>query len=372
MYFRDIIGQSKVKERLWTSANNSRIPHAQLFLGPEGSGNLAMAIAYARYILCNDRMPQDACGVCPTCLKIDKLVHPDLHFSFPVILSSRMAVSNDALTQWREAVLEEPYLNTSYWYQKLGEEKKQGVINVKESDEIVKKLALKSFEGGYKIMIIWMPELLNISASNKLLKILEEPPAKTLFLLVANDQEQLIQTILSRTQLVKMSRLSDEEVTSGLLDHMSVDGMQAPSIGRIADGNYLKAKTLVREGEADHDNFNLFRDWMRLCFRKDVKGAVNWVDELAGLGRERQKSLLNYGLHLFRECLVGNYSNEDLVRLDGEEMAFSGKFSNYIKSGNILPLYEEFNTAHYHVERNANPKILFLDLSFKVFKWINK
>lgn len=369
MYFKDVIGQDKIKARLVKSAQDGRIPHAQLFLGPEGSGNLAAAVAYARYILCPNHTDEDACGECPSCSKIDQLAHPDLHFSFPVVQSSKVSVTNDVLPQWREALKEEPYMNTGWWYQKLGEDKKQGIINVKESDEIVKKLVLKSFEGGYKVMIIWMPELLNIAASNKLLKIIEEPPEKTLFILVAKDHEQIIQTILSRTQLVKFNRLKDDEVAAGLTNAPVAQGA---SIARIADGNFFRARMMVNEGEGNHDNFNHFRDWMRLCFKKDVKGAVYWAEEIASMGRERQKSLLNYGLHIFRECLIGNYTSEELVRLDGTELAFSGKFSNYVRSHNILPLYEEFNKAHYHVERNANPKILFLDLSFKIFKWINK
>lgn len=372
MYFKDLIGQEKVKERLTRSISDQRIAHAQLFLGNEGSGNLLGALAYARMLLCQNPGEEDACGECPSCQQIDQLAHPDLHFSYPVILSSRVAVSNDAITEWRKALKHHPYMNTNYWYQQMGEDKKQGVINVKESDDIVRKLTLKSFTGGYKVMIIWMPELLNISASNKLLKIIEEPPAKTVFLLVAQDHEKIIQTILSRTQLVKFGRATDEQITNGLLDRVHVPADRAATIARIADGNFHQAFVMASEGEANQDNFNLFRDWMRLCFRKDVKGAVNWADEIATKGRERQKALIGYSLHVFRECLVGNYGGQEVMRLDGEEMDFGVKFSDFVKSTNILPLFQEFNDAAYHVERNANPRILFLDLSFKIFKHINR
>jgi len=288
------------------------------------------------------------------------------------VLSSKTKVSDDILAEWRKAVIENSYLTTASWYQSLGEEKKQGVISVRESDDILRKLSLKSYEGGYKIMILWMPELLNIAAANKLLKIIEEPPSGTLFLLVANDHEQLLATILSRTQLVKFARLSETEIAMGLRDHIQISTEAADNISRLADGNFFEALQLSRGSRSEEPHFMQFRDWMRVCFRKDVKGAVYWADEIAGVGRERQKRLLTYGMHVFRECMMGNYVGDEELRMVGDERGFALKFAPFVKSTNLIELTEVFNEAHYHIERNANARILFLDLSFKVFRLLSR
>jgi DNA polymerase-3 subunit delta' len=370
MFFKDIIGQQNIKERLIRSVRDNRISHAQLFLGPEGCGNLPLALAYAQYVMCKDRQETDSCGTCPSCLKFRTLGHPDVHFSYPVILSAKVKVANDVVSTWRDAIDEQPYMTASYWYEKLGEDNKQGVIGVKGSDEIVKKLVLKSYEGDYKIMIIWLAEAMNIAAANKLLKIIEEPPNKTLFLLVSVDHEKIISTILSRTQLIKINKLKDEEVTAALVQKNSVGEQEAMSIASLADGNYLRALKLLEEKHEANFNFEHFRNWMRLCFKHDVLGTIDWVDTIATLGRERQKNFLQFGLHIFRQSIAGSYGSEDMIRLQGEELGFAKKFAPFINGKNILKLSEEFNTAHYHIERNANPKILFLDLSFKLFRLI--
>ena len=372
MRFSDVIGQEQVKARLLETVKEGRVSHAQLFLGPEGSGNLASALAYARYILCQQRKEDDACEECHACQMSAKLTHPDLHFSFPVILSSKVSVSDHLVADWRKAVLEMPYMTTGWWYNFLGEEKKQGVIGVKESDDVVRKLSLKSYEGGYKIMVLWCPELLNTAAANKLLKIIEEPPAGTLFLLVAGDHEKILPTILSRTQMVKFSRLSREQITQGLQSQLSLPGEQAEALALLADGNYFEALQLAKHGNEEQVHFVQFRNWMRICFRKDVKGAVYWADEMASQGREKQKRLLAYALHLFRECVIGNYVGDEQVRLAGQERDFTLNFAPYVKSTNLLDLTEAFTDAHQHVERNANARILFLDLSFKVFRLLNR
>lgn len=326
-----------------------------------------MALAFSRYLLCQDRSETDACGECPSCVKLDQLAHPDVHFVFPVILSAKTRTSDDILPEFRKAVQEHPYMGVSWWYNFLGEEKKQGVISVRDSDDVVKKLSLKAFEGGYKIMIIWMPEMLNIAAANKLLKIIEEPPERTLFILVAEHHEKLLATIISRTQQVRLPALKDEDVVQELRKRQ-VDPNRAADIARISNGNLHKAIETASKGADDQETFMRFRDWMRLCFKKDVKGAVRWVDEIATLGREKQKTLLVYAMHIFRECMIGNYTHEDMVRLAGSELEFSKGFAQFIKGSNILQLTEAFNEACFHIERNANPRILFLDLSFKVFR----
>ncbi len=368
MYFNNIIGQEEAKHHLLQTVKEGRISHAQLFLSPQGTGGLPLAIAYARYVLCSNKQEQDACGQCPSCVQLDKLAHPDLHFAYPVVLSSKVKVSDDVLPAWREAVLERPYMSANWWYEQLGEDKKQGVLGVAESAEIVRKLALKSFEGGYKVMIIWMAELMNTAAANKLLKIIEEPPEKTLFVLITENHEDILPTIISRTQLLKLNKIKEPTIATALQQAYGLEVTEANAFARLAEGSYFEAGKLVEEREEENQNFVQFRDWMRICFRRDVGEAIRWVDSMAGIGREKQKSFLRYGLHIFRQCIVGNYGDEQLVRLNGTELEFSKKFAPFLNGNNMVALVEEFDTAHYHIERNANPKILFLDLSFKVFK----
>ena len=371
MLFRSVIGHHEIKNKLIKSVNNGRISHAQLFLGPEGSGNLAMVLAYVQYLFCVDRKEDDSCGVCPSCLKISKLVHPDVHFSFPFIAKKKEDISNNYIVPFRDAVLNDPYLNLIKWYAELGEEKKQGIINVYESAEISKKLSLKAYEGGYKVSLIWMPENLNIPAANKLLKILEEPPDKTVIILVANESEKMLKTILSRTQLVKIPRLRNEEITNGLIDKFEMEHDLAENLAAMSDGNYLIARENALNVGSVNENFELFRDWMRLCFKKDIKGVTGWVQKIAAIGREKQKHFLTYGLHLIRQCAVLNYGVENLVNMGGDERVFMQKFSPFITHKNLQDYISAFNLAYQHIQRNANPRILFTDLSFEVLIMLN-
>ena len=371
MLFRSVIGHQEIKDKLIKSIKNGRISHAQLFLGPEGSGNLAMALAYVQYLFCEDRKEDDSCGVCSSCLKISKLAHPDLHFSFPFIAKKKDDISNNYIDPFREAVLDNPYLNQINWYSQLGEEKKQGIINVAESAEISKKLSLKAYEGGYKVSLIWTSENLNISAANKLLKLLEEPPDKTVIILVANESERMLKTILSRTQLVKIPRLSNEEITNGLIDKFEMEHDLAENLAAMSDGNYFMARENALNVGSSNENFELFRDWMRLCFKKDIKGVTQWVQKVAVIGREKQKHFLTYGLHLIRQCAVLNYGAENLVNMGGDERVFMQKFSPFITHQNLKDYISAFDLAYQHIQRNANPRILFTDLSFEVLIMLN-
>ncbi len=350
---------------------DERIPHAQLYLGPEGSGNLALALAYAQYLCCETPMEDDSCGTCRSCIKFAKLVHPDMHFVFPVNTTksvNKHPVSAKFLPEWREALLENPYLNLFQWLEHIGIENKQGNIGTEESGEILRAISLKSFESPYKVMIIWRPERMNLAAANKLLKILEEPPEKTVFLLVAEDHEQIIPTILSRTQLVKVPRLSAGEITNALVEKWGQSHAAASSHAHMADGNYLEALRLIRESEEENFNRDMFIGWMRLCYMKDVLKAQEWTEKMGGIGRERQKNFLQYGLHLLRECLMVNYGTDALVRLEGPERGFVQKFSPFVHENNSLQLISNLEEAHAHIERNANPRILFLDLSLRTIK----
>ena len=367
MKFEAVTGQNEIKKHLIQTVKEGRISHAQLFLGQEGSGTLPLAIAYAQYILCTDKKEEDACGACPSCLKMQGLNHPDLHFSYPIHLSKDVRSSDEAAGEWREMLQEDPYFNRHKWYQKLGAENKQGVIGTEESQKIVKKISFKSFEGGYKILIMWLPELMNTSASNKLLKIIEEPPEKTLFVLVAESQENIIPTIISRTQIVKIPDLKEAEIATFLQEKYGVEKESSQVVAHLSERNISRAISLLNQQESASFNFDNFVEWMRLCYQRNIAKTIDWVDVIAASGRETQKNFLLFSLHMFRQSIVGHYAPHELVVLTKEQDGFLKKFAPFINHKNIIGLTEVVNEGHYHLERNANPKILFLDLSLKIF-----
>jgi DNA polymerase-3 subunit delta' len=373
MQFKDVIGHEDVKQRLINTVKEGRISHAQLFLGKEGSGNLPLAIAYSQYISCQDKSDIDSCGECASCIKFQKLIHPDLHFVFPVASNSEIKdkpVSTKFLPQWREVILHEPYLSLSRWQEKIDTGNKQLLISKYESESILKILNLKTYETEYKIMIIWHPEKFNIASGNKLLKIIEEPPSKTLFILVAHDVEQIISTILSRTQLVKIGRIKDEVLKKELIKRYTLDESVANNVSRLSDGNFIHAKKIIKQSEQEELFYSLFTNWMRSAFKADVAALIIWSEEIAKIsfGREKQKQFLNYGLHIFRESLIKNYGNSNLERIANNEETFLAKFAPFIHGANCMEIIKLFNEASYHIERNVNPKILFLDVSLKLTK----
>jgi DNA polymerase-3 subunit delta' len=375
MLFKDIIGQEEVKKRLIHSVQENRVSHAQLFLGAEGSGALPLAMAYAQYILCKTRRGGEACGICSSCTKSNKLVHPDIHFVYPVALKKgEVEKSTDVAAEWREAILENPYLNLSDWFSHLNAENKQPIIGVEESGEILRKLSLTTYEGEFKVMIIWMPEKMNIAAANKLLKILEEPPDKTLFILVSENEEALLRTIYSRTQLIKVNRISDEEIKKALIEKNQLAPTDAARIAYLADGNYNAALKLTGENIEENLHLNKFREWIRMCFKVDVVGLISWVEEIANskVGRENQKVFLLYGLNILRECLVEMYGDKKLLRVDGEELDFVKKLSTLIDGNICKQLSDELNEAIIHIERNGSAKLIFTDLSLKCMRIVKK
>lgn len=371
MLFKEIIGQQAVKERLIRSVKEGRISHAQLFLGPQGSGNLALAVAYAQYISCSNKQEHDSCGQCLSCIKYNKLIHPDLHFVYPVALSKNVRVSTDVAPAWREAFLDNPYITLFNWFELLEAENKQAVIGVEESGEILRKLSLTTYEAEYKIMIIWQAEKMNPAAANKLLKILEEPPEKTLFILVCESEDQLLRTIVSRTQLIKIYKISDSELTDALTTQHGISTDTAQGIAQLAGGDYAEALLLLNQNETAGQNLAAFQKLMRASIKFDPKAIMAWIDEISQAGRERQKNFLNYALHIMRESMILNYADSSLTKLGAEEQGFVNKFSPFIHANNIERFIEELNKAHYHMERNANPKILFMDLSFKFNELLN-
>ena len=365
MQFREIVGQLAVKQRLIETVRSGRVSHAQLFLGPEGSGSLALALAYAQYISCEDPGTNDSCGECASCRKYGKLIHPDLHFSYPFFAKHKEDTAQTFIAEWREAFLDNPYLDLEEWRNSLDAENKQANINIAECHQILQKLSLKPFEGEYKILIMWLPEYLD-KEGNTLLKIIEEPPHKTLFLLVAQNQDQILSTILSRTQLVKIPALSDLEVEQHLLQQ-GVSPERANIIAFLSEGNLQAAQNLLKDIE--NDNFALFTDWMRICFGDKGPAILDFVEALAKSGRENQKAFLRYGIHFLRECILILSGAGNLVRLPEKEQQVAINFSQKVLSlGKAEAIISELEQAHYHVERNANPKILFLDVSLQFVK----
>ncbi len=371
MLFNEIIGQRALKEQLIQSVKDHRISHAQLFLGNTGYGSLALAIAYGQYICCENKTEEDSCGICPSCIKYQKYIHPDLHFAFPINASKEFKNSTERLVTWREALLENPYLSFSDWVALLEAENKQPVISVEESAEILRKLTLTAFESEYKIMIIWLAEKMNAAAANKLLKILEEPPDKTLFLLVCESEEQLLRTIVSRTQLIKVKKIEDQDLCQALVSRTELSDEEAKGISELCEGNYREALKLIGENESAEYNLTTFQTWMRACLRFDIL-KINVLNAgFAELGRERQKNYLSYCLHMVRESLMINYADNAIVRVTEKEGEFLKKFSPFINASNCIAFSDELNRAYGHIERNANPKILFLDLSLHFNELLN-
>lgn len=371
MQFKEIIGQNDVKHRLIQSVKENRVSHAQLFLGNTGSGSLALAIAYAQYICCETKQEQDSCGICKSCLKYQKFIHPDLHFSYPVALSKEIRTSTDVLSDWREAVLADPYLNINNWFDFIEAENKQPVIGTEESAEILRKLTLTTYESEYKVMIIWMAEKMNAAAANKLLKILEEPPDKTLFMLVCENEDQLLRTIISRTQLVKIKKIDEHSLEQALITKHGLNSDDARNISQLADGDYGVAKNLLTENESAEWNLTTFQNWMRACLKFDMQKINSLLAGFSDLGREQQKNFFAYCLHMVRECVMVNYADPSVVHTTAKETDFLKKFSPFINADNCMQFTEELNKASMHIERNANPKILFLDLSFKFNELLN-
>jgi DNA polymerase III subunit delta' len=367
MQFRQVIGQENVKAALRQMVDMDRLPHALMFLGPSGCGKLALAIALAQYLLCESREQNDACGHCRSCSKVSRLIHPDLHFSFPTVGTN--VISDNLLSEWRAAITQNPYLDINHWLQFIGAENKQGNINKEECVNIVRKLSLKIFEGAYKVLIMWLPELLD-KEGNRLLKIIEEPPENTVFILVAEDPEQILNTIISRCQIVKFKALRDEEVAGGLVNDRSLSAGQARSIAQLSNGDYHKALTLSENRESD--NAAMFLDWMRRCYSGKGPEMIRWVDKFASLGRENQKHFIRYALHFMREYMMLKVTGNPKVRLQEEELKVAGDLVKVIQLDQVEMIVNLLTDCSYYVERNAHPKILFLDASINMNKILKR
>lgn len=372
MQFKEVIGQAAVKLKLVSMAASGKIPHALMLLGPEGNGNLALALALAQYVHCQQKTVADSCSTCASCIRNQKFIHPDVHFTFPVVKpegKKSPAVSADYITEWRKILATNPYMSYNDWLQNIGAENKQGNITADECRDIIHNLTLKTYEDGYKIQIIWLAEYLGYEG-NILLKILEEPPVNTLFILIVENSELILNTILSRTQLIKVPAIADEDVQQALLARFETDESSAKRLARISDGNFNAALNYA-QGE-ENANDKLLRTWLLACFNlkqknsgTNVASLQDWVEDNAKIGRENQKIFLKYALFFLRECSLLSALGKS-EKLEGEELMFATKLSARLSSEQLSSLAKIFSDLHYHIERNGNPKILFAANSFKI------
>jgi DNA polymerase-3 subunit delta' len=365
MLFSAIPGLDEIKKRLIAAVNNNHVAHAQLFDGAEGGGALPMAMAFATYVNCHNPQADDACGSCASCVQMSKLAHPDVTYVYPTA-GGKKVLSENFITQWREFLNENPFGGISDWLEAI--DIKQGNIPVEESRQVIQNLSLKSYEGGYKIVIIWMAEYMGIASANALLKILEEPPAKTLFLMVSNGTERLLTTIISRTQRIAVRSLTDDELKEYLIKSQGLPEQRAQEVAFLSEGNISYAKSIINQ--KDQNEKEWFANWMRYCYAFDLSKLVPLADSFDSLTKEAQKSLLDYGLKIIREIYLQCVGMDSLIKLEGEELVFVQKFSKVFKFENLDKITQEISEAQFHIERNARGKLVFLDTSLNIARLI--
>ena len=366
--FSDIIGQEEAKQRLLQEVAEGRIAHALLFTGPEGSGKLPMALAYARYLTCQHPTPTDACGSCPSCAKWEKLIHPDVHFVFPIVAkkAQKKEVCDDYLPVWRKLLSAGSYFSLSQWLDEMDAENSQAIIYARESDEMLRKLSLKSSQGGYKVVLMWLPEKMNEVCANKLLKLLEEPPAQTVFLLVSEAPEQLLATILSRTQRFHLPRLDESVIAQTLQSRFGVLPEESRNLAHIANGSMIQALAAIQLNQDATLFFDHFVSLMRLAYQRKIREMKHWSEELASMGRERQKNFLNYCQRLVRENFIFNLRRPEMNYMTATEQQFAQKFAPFINERNVFGMMEELSLAQIHIEQNVNPRMVFFDFALKM------
>ena len=371
VFFKDIIGQRTVIEQLKRSVDENRLAHALLITGPRGNGKLAIAIALANYLLCH-KGGSDSCGECPTCAKLKKYIHSDLHFVFPVKSkkSGEKPVSDDYITEWRELLSKGAYFGYDDWLAKLDIDNQQPMIYERESNEILHKLSMQSREGGWKVVIMWLPEKMKEEGSNKLLKIIEEPPKDTLFLLVSEEPDKIIPTILSRTQRVEVPRIAVADVENALQRVYGLAIDEAKAIASQSAGNWEKAEEMLSLSEEKSRYLELFMQLMRVAYARNIREMKAWSEQVAALGRERQKRLLEYCQRMIRENFIMNFKSDEMLYMSQDERNFSVRFSPFVNERNIFGIMEELSEAQRHIEQNVNAKMVFFDMSLRMIVWI--
>ncbi len=371
MQFSAVIGQRALQERLIREINSEKISHAKLFAGKNGHGSLAIALAYCKYLLCDNKQEIDSCGSCHSCNQMADFVHPDVHFVFPVVLANH-PLSSAYFSEWRKQLKTNPYFDLLKWTNTIDTKERKPVIGTEESIDIHKKLSLMSYQGNYKVMIIWCADEMNATCSNKLLKILEEPPPKTLIILVTEQPQKLLPTIQSRTQVIIIPRIAQEDLSMHLVKENSIEERSAQTIAGFSDGNFIRALELIQDDESNIAYRDQFMSLMRCTFKKDVIAMLDWAEDIAAVSKERQKLFILYSLHMLRQSLVKNYIGMDTLQVSTEEAAFIDKFSPYISGNNISEFLSCFDEAYYRIERNAFAKLLFTQLCFQSMRYIHQ
>ena len=367
MLFRDIPSNTKAKQQLLKTIHNDRLSHAHLFLGNDGSSSLAMAWAFAQYLMCAQPTDEDSCGQCSSCLKSAKLSHPDLHWVFPVVTGrGTHPISDMFMSEWREFLEKNSFPTEEDWYSRLGTTNKQGFISVNEANELSKKTILKPYEGSYRVVIIWHSEKMHEATANKLLKLLEEPPQNTIFILLTSQSENLLATIVSRLQRVNIKPVDELTLSTFLQDKYNIEKKRADEIAKQSEGNIGKSIHFLVGNDLLKQNTQEFQNWMRMCYIAKVVNLASWVDVASSWGREQQKGFLQYALHMVRESLIQNFGHHNIKKVRQEEAGFSEKFAPFIHQNNAIEIIDELERAYQHIARNGSAKIIFMDLTLKM------
>ena len=369
MKFDEVIGQEDVKSRLLQLASTDRIPHSLLLCGPAGSGKMALAMAFASYLLGDTDADTPFNANARAMLR--RWEHPDLHFSYPVIRpagtsADHKMTSDDFAKEWHEMLEKGAYFDMDTWLSHMNAANQQAQIFAGESDSLAKKLSLKSSQGGYKVCIIWLPERMNGECANKLLKLLEEPPAQTLFIMVCEEPEKLIETVRSRTQRINVRRIGDEVIAQALVNKLAIDADTAQRTAKVAGGSWWKALSLLNTDSENTEFFKAFVLLMRLAYMRNIKDLKAWSERVSGFGREKQKRMLAYFHRMLRENFMFNFKQPALCHLTKDEEEFAQKFAPFINEANIVELYELYERANRDIGQNANPKIVFFDLALQM------
>ena len=370
--FSSVIGQQEAADIIISSVKSGRLPHAIMVCGPSGSGKLPFAMAIARYVCCSNPSEHDSCGECISCKMADKLEHPDIHFVFPVIRKKdgSSVVSDDWLPEWRQRIKLSPYFSQADWSGDMGDSNKQPLIYTAESNEIQRKLSLKPAMDGYKVAIIWLPEKMNEECANKLLKLVEEPPAKTLFILVSEEPDYVLPTLAGRTQRINLCPIEQSMLAGYLTNRFGLTASDAEEIARRSEGSVLKAIQNISLSEEERACFESFTTLMRQAWRRDIRSLKNWSDDMASRGRERQKIFLRYTARMNRENFMANFRIPDLNYMTSEEAAFAVKFAPFINEKNVIGIESLIEEAIIHIEQNVNAKMVFFDLAVRMIVFI--
>lgn len=370
--FDDVIGQDVLKQRIKQDVLKGRIPHALMFTGLPGIGKLPLALALARFLLCPNHTDEDACGECSSCKKMEKLVHPDVHYVFPILKKGKKEVCNDFLPEWRELLMKMPYFEMNDFLDVMSATTGQPIIYAKESDEVNRKLSLKSCEGGPRVVLVWLPEKMNEACANKLLKLIEEPPLGTYFILISEDVEKVLPTIVSRTQQIWMPPIDKQAIKKALQERFSLTPSDGEQISHIASGSFVKALQLIHLNEENERNFECFVNIMRASYARRIQDMRAWSDEMAALGRESGKNFLQYAQRMIRESFISNLKRPEMNYMNRQEENFLSRFAPFINERNVVDIMDEFQLAEKHIEQNVNGKMVFFDLALKLTVLLKK